>query len=445
MDTHDYQRLRGRAYRNKGDNQKYQYLAMAYDDLRRRGLLRLIDYAEFYPESVQGQYLRQNDSLLNSTPSEVNRDAAVKAVEGWIGYARGPYQEPFRRTLGEDTDSFADLRQTEQRQRRMMKRGTGDTVSWNKKVLNKDVAALEVRRRADQALNLDVQYVIAGSEHKITGSFLNATRSHEGSELAIDVPSIGRNAIDADASHLKRLEADRRIAGLTPEMVSRTREILDTIGRIATEVAGVQHDDWFVLGPSLSLPRYDDLFDFSTIRSQVRHGMEPAELAMEAKQVMAVLQDESDSGLPSNKLRYEADWVADKYDIPPSSTRERGASSGLTDLVDYALDLSDHSRELRAILERGSVSQAAVFVGASIASDPMRRYHEEELYQQGVDLMQRLNPPSLDEKHLKAFQKERRGDTWDDHKDWFEASDRKASRPTPQVNRLPARPASGDR
>lgn len=56
MDRYDYDRLRAEVLAGPKENQKAPYLIMAYDDLRRRGLLKLIDYTEFYTPSDQNQY-----------------------------------------------------------------------------------------------------------------------------------------------------------------------------------------------------------------------------------------------------------------------------------------------------------------------------------------------------------------------------------------------------
>lgn len=424
MDTQDYERLRARAFEDQGSNQKYQYLSMSYDYLRRQGILSLINYAEFYPEPTQQRYLDQTQELLQSTPPWVNRKAAVTAVDGWIGYARGPYQEPFRESLGEDPSEFATLRQVEQSQRRKMKRGTGDTVGWNEKVLNKDVAALEVRRRVDQTFpNLDVRYVVAGVEHEITGGILDGTRSQRFAGPTSNVLDIGHEVIEADAEFLENLRPNLHMAGLDPNIVARTREILDTLSQVATEATGVQHDDWFILGPSLAIPQYDELFNFEAIRTQVRHRMTADELAEEAEKVVEILESNRQESLSSSKIQYQADKISEMHHLDHiNNAKSRGA--GLAGLVDYALDLSDYSRELRTLIERGELSQAAVFVGASVAIDPMRRYKENTVYRQGVDLINRLDPPSLGQRRLEELQKERRGDEWGDHRAWFEAKNR---------------------
>ncbi|RRJ31868.1 hypothetical protein [Halocatena pleomorpha] len=90
MDTYDYERLRARAMGEKGD-QKDHYLILAFDELRRQGIVHFIDYAAFYSNDTQQQYLCQNQALLESLPEEVHQQAALMGIEEWTGYARGTY------------------------------------------------------------------------------------------------------------------------------------------------------------------------------------------------------------------------------------------------------------------------------------------------------------------------------------------------------------------
>jgi uncharacterized membrane protein YukC len=111
MDTHDYERLRGPTLLGAAQSsQKDQYLTMAYDDLRRRGIVRLIDYSDLYSSAVQNQRLQQNHELIENIPDRITRQAARRGIERWAGYGRGTYQRSFRGTLGEDVSIFADLR-----------------------------------------------------------------------------------------------------------------------------------------------------------------------------------------------------------------------------------------------------------------------------------------------------------------------------------------------
>ncbi len=48
------------------------------------------------------------------------------------------------------------------------------------------------------------------------------------------------------------------------------RDILNLVGEIAADVAGVQHEDWSFLGSTLALPNYHDLFTIGYLRQNLR-------------------------------------------------------------------------------------------------------------------------------------------------------------------------------
>lgn len=420
IDSHDYDRLRADALKDGGESQMAQYLLMAYDELRRRDLVRLVNYARFYPKQVQKQYLRQNKTLLSNAPDWVNRRAAVKRAEGWIRYGRGSYQDQFRSSLGEDPESFDVLRQVERKQRQKMKQGGGDPIGWNENILNKGVAALAVRRRADRVLNADVRAVITGSDYEIIGEFLTATQSRNNIQLTTD-GTLGHESINGTAPHLEQLDPIHRIAGISPEMAADTRDTLDLAGEIATEITEVQYDDWFVLGPTLALPQYQDIFDFNLIRRQAQKETDIDQIVKESKYVIDELEAKTEVNSLGERLRYEAGWLAESQSISPTYN---WMQNDLVDMVDYAVSLADYSREVRSLLEEDDVSQTAVFIGLSSLSEPTRRYNENSVYRTSLDLINRLNPTSIDEMELEKLRKKRRGDTWTEYNDWFEMTDR---------------------
>lgn len=409
MDSYDYERLRARAIGEKGD-QKDHYLVMAFDELRRQGIVRLIDYAAFYPADTQQQYLRQNNALLETVSEEDHQQAALTGIKEWTGYARGTYQESFRKGLGEDIEGFSALRQQEQSLRQDIERGTGHPVRWNEKLLNKAVAALAVREEVDATFDFDATRVAAGSEHQILRDVLDASQQTNGSNTADDA-----------GSHLGQLNLSTRIAGLTPTLVSQTRAALDTIGEIAVDLTGVQNDDWLVLGPSFALPQYYDLFeDFEQIQREICREIDSETLAAETETVLATLEEGVDELLSPTKLQYEAGWVAEQAEPFDNS----GDHQPPTDLVTHALRLSNYSRELRALTERRDHSQAAIFLGASMASNPIVRYQDTEIHQRAQKLTHQLAPPAIDGRAIEPFRQERSAKTWNEHTDWYETTDR---------------------
>lgn len=423
MDVHDYERLRAETLQDTGDNKKAPYLLMAFDDLRRRDFLRLIDYADLYPASVQELYLEQNQELLADTPEWVHRQMAMEGTAGWIDYGRGEYQEGFRASLGEDPAAFDQLRQAEHRPLRRLKSGTGDPESINEKILSRGVAALAVRRRADHVLDPDVQGVITGPEYYLLGDFLAATQSRQHAEVPVEQTTAGANVIDTDANHLATLDPVNHVAGMPPKTITHIRDVLDTVGELAMEITGTQHDDWFVLGPTFALPQYNGLFNLDRIRMQMNNGIDANTLAEETISALTTLERRADDDtLSPNKRYYEAEALAERrVDSSPYGNIQ---GDELAELLEYTLTLSDHSPTLRTLTDEKGISEAAAFVAASIMSDPVRRYDTDTVYRRAMELITRVAPPSVDHQELKMLRKERRTDTWDEHTDWFETVDR---------------------
>lgn len=424
MDEFDYNRLWEETLKDADENRKAPFLLMAYDDLRRRGLIHLIDYAKYYPQEMQQHYLSQNQALLESTPDWVNQKAAVQAATGWIEYGRGSYQEPFRESLGEEADGFRSLRREEERLRQKMKRGGGDPVGWNRKVLNKDIAALAIRRRADQVLDINVSHVITGDEHTITGGLLTAAglRSVGPSSNILD---IGFDTIDFDTSDYYHLDPENKIKNIDPSTITQTREVLSTVSKIATEMTGIQCNDKFILGPTLALPDYKNTsaFDFDIVKGEILHGLDARQLATETAQVIAMLEDGIDNGLPPNRLSYQSDAIAEQYNIPISQNKTQ--NEAIAGILDHATNTSNYSYEIKSILNRRDISQAAGFVALSIMSDPVQHYDKEDIYRRGMNFMAKFDPSLVIGLDVDEVRKGRRSSTWGERADWFESDDRR--------------------
>ncbi len=402
MDRYDYDRLRAEVLDGPAENQKAPYLIMAYDELRRRGVLRLIDYTEFYEPSMQHQYLSQSQALLQNTSERTNREAAVKASKSWIEYTRGAYQEQFRAGLGESTRSFHTLRRSERTQRQKLKRGVSDPRAWNEKLLSRGIAALAVRDQANATLDVNIQGIITGTQYQIIGNFIESKSDH---------------TTTSDTADLTDLQAGYRFLGIDVGTATDTRSILDEISTITTELSGVQYDDWFLLGPSLAIPQYDDLFDLELITDQLEK-LDQETLVNETKQAIEYLER---SPPKPGTLQYEADWLGEKYDLLPT---DKTRQTGLSLAVEFAYNTTNYSRELWTVLEETDISQAAALVGTSIVGGQQRASDDEEIYRQGMKLMTHFDSPSISTEEITAVRKERRGDSWDEHTDWFETANR---------------------
>lgn len=396
MDIYDYNRLQAIAL--KETNAPWnKNLAMAYGHLFRRGVVRLIDYAEFYRDFVQRETIQQNRAVLEEASYNDLKGAAEEAAAGRIAYQRGEYQETFRVNLGENLDTFIGGRRTEENRRQKLKRGCGDPFEWNEKIFDQYTAALEIRRCADDVFDhLDVKHVIGEGESPI----------FTGDDLGPNAPHLTE----------EEMSPETNIQELSPHALANTREVFETIGEIATKTTRVQHDDWVLLGPTLAVPQYDDdLFNLPLIETQVQYGRDPMELAEEADEVIALLERRTKDDFNSN-ADYAAQWLAESDMMPfaPNKAQIRA----IREVNEYAETLARYSNELRPLVKSDSVSPAAALVAASIVSDPPPHDDLKAIYRRGEDLINRLNPPSTNEAQLTAIRRRMQG--WEDIPDWYE-------------------------
>lgn len=413
IDTQDYKKLRGQAIVE--NRPKYHYLTLAFEQLARSDVVQFIDYSEFYPQQIRTRNLKRNDAVLDQLSENATRRYAAIACEQWRKYARGDYQEEFRDGLGEDIDSFVDMRRSERKQEQKIARGTGDSRGWMSKVLNKDVAALHIRRNVDRAFDrYNVQGIVAGSEHLTVSSLVG------GSPDALhqyELPT--PNTVP---SHLDRLDAGSRIVGLDPAGSTETREALSLASEVASEVVSNNDDDWFALGPSMVLPDFDGLFDMDTISTEfVARSLE--ELKMQAAEAVELLRQEPQVG--ASKLQYLGEYVEERSTAasPNQAASDGFSASALSEAIAQSTRLALSTQELRSLINERGFDQAAVFVALICLVDPAYRYDTDAVYRQATQLKRRLDPPSITESKLESYQKERQGKTWGDNRDWHEDPD----------------------
>lgn len=394
IDIHDYNRFRGRVTMEKG-NAKVQHLGMIYAELLRRGDIHLIDYRRYYSVGEQEDIIQANRSLLQTASEEVNRSAAMKAACGWKEFGRGVYQEPFRTGLGEDADGFASSRQKVNAQHDRMDRGTGDPVGWNERVFNQYLAALKIRDNIARELDFNVRYIIGQGESPAIDKFQDAD---------IEAPPTGR-ILHTDIDAMKK-----------------TRRVLDQISDVATKMDEVDHNDW-VLGPTITVPQFDNIPDFSfrRVRRQARHDLDVDTLIAEAEQARAVFDKRATERPPSSHMRYEAEWIGEEFNMTPQQTHE------ILKQLDHAVDLANYSPELRDLVDANEISQAAIFLAASIESDPVRRYEENRAYERCVDFMRQIESSSVASNQIEKFRNRgsfrRQGDA-SQGGDWYQLLDR---------------------
>lgn len=392
IDTHDYERFRGRILTEKG-NQKVQYMGMLLDDLRRRGALTFIDYAEFYPNVTQQQILRENRIMLEATKDHINRNTSREAANGWIEYGRGEYQEQFRAHLGENPDAFGDSRHKVDKQRKKMDQGLGDPIGWNENILNQYRAAIEIRREVNRHLDIDVPYIIGQGESSLISTY----------------------DVDSDS----RYAPAYRFIEIPSNQTAQNREMLEDIATMGQKIAGVQYTDWVILGPRLALPQYNDIFDFNIdkISKQIRLELDTRTIIIQAKEALDILNERAER--PEGKIQAGANYMAEQYEQDSEKMLEK---------LDQTVALSNYSRDLRELNDKAGISQAALFLAASVKRDPVRRYNEDEVYKRGVDMINRLEPPTVTNAEIEHFRDRgtfrRQGNASDDPGDWYQSSNR---------------------
>jgi hypothetical protein len=416
VDKYDYERLRGRHIKGIGQNEKAPYLGVVYDELRRRGTIRLIDYSKYYPKKVQQQYLQQNEELVKEIPAWLHQQIAARGVKRWKKYGRGSYQEPVRAALGEDEETFAASRRKEEGLYKKLKRGGGDPVAWNRKLLNKSVAALEIRHQANKNMGLNVECIVAGPEHKIIVDLLRAARSNKSTNLDTSVLDVDPGDIATEVPHAKGSDPLHSIEGIEPEMNTNTRNMFDTITEVATDIVGRGGDKWVILGPAFAIPQYSEIFDEEIIQAQVNGGMDATDLASQTTQVFNALKDDGREDQPSSQFRYEADRIAEKH---------RSSSEDIESIISQTMSMSNYSIELDSLVDENDISQAAIFTAAGILSDPIHRYDENDVYRYSLDLAAKLNFSDVAEAELKRVGKESSGITWGGSFDWVDDVDQR--------------------
>lgn len=391
IDTFDYGRFRSRVLEER--TQKLQYLGMVFEDLRRRGGLRLLDYADYYSNGRQQEVIQETRSALETANGWKTRNAAMEAAKGWVGYGRGEYQASFRGALGENLNEYENSRYKVGNQIDKMERGLGDPIGWVDNVMKQYRAALEVRRQADSSLEIDIPCIIGQGESSVLSSYIGSTAN--------------RNP-------------DSRFVEINPQQTAQNRKLLEEIATEGRKIAGVQHEDWFVLGPRLTFPQYSDIFDFELdrIAEEIWDEVGTRTVIEEAKEIRTILDERNEQ--PTPEIRAEADYIVEKYDIQQNGEEIRRK-------LEQAVRLGHSSRDLRDLNNSG-YSQAALFVAASMKRDPVRRYSEDEMYRQCIDTMSQLEPQRFTTAGLERFRDRgsfrRQEDTPNDYGDWYQSIDR---------------------
>lgn len=399
MDTYDYARFRGWTLQQK-EKPKTQYLGLLYDELRRRGTIQLVDYSQYYPAQLQERTIDRVQSGLDSLSDTTIQQAAAKQADGYASYTLGEYQRPFRASL--DDLEYADYRGEIERQQRRINRGAGNPREWNERLLTQYRAAFAICHRLNRDVPFNIRYIIGQGECSGLGTVLNAA------------PALDFRSHHPHAPKFHEVNLDRAAA---------TREVLDNVSTIATEITGVQHDDWFLFGPHLALPEFHQIFTNTSVEEKV-NGIDVESVVSETSDLLARLDTTATATRSVTDLKAEADWLEEEHTLLPSD-KER-----LLDQLGAAVNLSSHSSELRDFAKSGRFSPEAVFLAASIQMDPFYRYNEDDVYRRAVTLKNRLEPTAATDTHIQNFLNrdgvrtggENEADGTD--KEWYELPDR---------------------
>jgi hypothetical protein len=398
MDEHDIQRLHGRVVRERG-NRELQIRGAICDALRRRGILTTIDYARYYPATKQDHNLQHCRELLASLPDHVNQQAARRSSEIYTRFHHGDYQQPFRSALGTWERSL-DHRNQIVNYRQKLERGGGDPIGWNERVFGKYMAALEVRYRANQALNYNIVGVLGQGDQEGFSTILHAADGEFDNDMV---------ALDSSGQSIKQ------IGRPDPDRTATFHDLFETVARTARETTGTQHDDWYVLGSRFAAPLFPDLFTRLNGLNGIHQDIET--VVAETDKILTHLDKEAATNRPAH-LQYDAERIAEHHEQAPYTTNE------IMDQLGTAANLANHSADLREIADSGIFSPASVFVAASIKMDPHHRYTRDEIYRRAVTLQRRLRPVTVPDPEIEGFRNRGGFRTGGKRRNWYQRQNR---------------------
>lgn len=398
IDTHDYARFRGWMLREARGTQKTQFMGMIYDDLQRRNLLRCVNYAKYYTKDIQ-EHLRDYRDAFTSLPDHVNRDAADASAEGYLELGLGTYQETYRSKFN-DVDQYTSYRQQVEKYQRKMERGVGDPIGWNDRLLAQYQTALEVRQRVENDLEFPVPYIVGQGESSLIHSALDKDIGHD---------------FVTDLKSEKKVNPRHRILDVDTEKTAETREIIEEINTTARDISGVESNDWFMFGPRLAIPRFPDIYNRALGEMGVNEDLWG--YVRETKSVLHHIEKEAADGRSPERILAEGERIAEEIESSDHDAQQ------IVDQLSSAYDLSNHTRDIKALFETQRYSPTALLLAATIKMDPMHRYNKNEVYRRAVNLQNRVEPVMVDDAQIGRFRD--RGDfrVGEPGTDWYHTTD----------------------
>jgi hypothetical protein len=393
MDIQDYNWLQSVASERNG-NPLIINVAMAFGHLFRRGVIQFINYRDFYSAAIQQENIQRNQTLLKSITDTTQKEAAIAAIEAWKHHSRGEYLDTHRSHLGQDQQTNRETRRIEEKRVQKMERGLGAPLEWNRRILNKHVAALKIRQYADDRFDhLDIKSVIGEGEYGVIRTFVDAAPS------------------SVDTSYITDLDPNNEyIEESVPEKYRETRKFFDSIGEIAAEREGVQHYDWALLSPSLVIPQNHNLFDLDAMEDNMEDG--ETVTPEQVDEIVTTLERRTGD---SQESSIATEWYKDSDIMPFASVPEQWE---INKTENFAANLAQYSRELRSL--KDDVSPTAALIATSIVTSPSPHDDLDFIYAEGEQTIDQYAPQAFSENQIVASF--RREDEFDMHSEWYEDS-----------------------
>lgn len=374
VDQFDYDRLMGRVVRERS-NQDVQIRGTITDFLRRQGVLKTIDYSKYYTAEEKERTLKEYRTALEAFSEHENEQIATQALEGYERFGRGDYVRPFRTGLG-NWQSNIERRDLLQQNQQRIERGLNDPVQFNEDLAAQYIAALTVQQSLNQHPHLDSVGILGQGEQQ------SIARVLRGSDVNLDVLDVSQSGKTLD-----------RVGQPSIHETKSYHEVFRAIETAAHEATGVQHHDWFTVGPRLSVLQHPELYDradMDVIEEQTKT------VAEETKGVLRYLDKEAADNQITHVLS-RAERIAQEQETTNQETQE------IAKQLNQQTDLANHSRDIRSLMRSDRFSEEALFVASSIKTDPNARRSTDWIHRRAKELQNRLSPVTVPDNELRFF------------------------------------------
>lgn len=403
MDSYDYDRLWGQIVMER-HNRPIQMLGMITDALRRRGLIKTLDYGTVYSAGKQQRNVVQCRNAVESLPDHKQQAIAEEFADGFFGhFQRLDYQESFRKSL-QDWDHAHSRRDQVDSQMHRLKSGGDDPARWAERTASQYVTALEVRRAVEKHFDFNSVEVIGQGENEGVSALLRD------SSFTLD-----RNV----ATLRQDGQSIKEIFRFNPDTTAYERDILDSVSHVAQKAAGTQHNDWFLLGSQVAVPHFPKLFVESWSEFDSEIGTPVTELAAETREILSRLERRAADNHPAH-LDDNAQAIAEQHGVSSEDKVEE-----ISNQLNRAVNLANYTPALRELSNDSDYTSASIMTAASILMDPNRRVNEDMTYRRAWQMKQRHDPVSVPQYIVTRFS-ERGGhrEGREQRGDWYQSVER---------------------